>query len=154
MSRQAVTIHGLRPMDVRGTNHADTARRSLDDALGGRILLTWFAIVEASFLGKLYGTRAKRWLRRCIDVQVLMRRLLGSEAQRMTLEQAADRFGVPFASPHHALDDALVTAQLFVVVATKLEAEGVHTVRELIRLGRPDAMRPSEPAWRRGSASA
>ena len=136
MSRDAVTIHGLRPVDVRGANPADTARRSLDDALGGRILITWYAIVEASFLGKLYGTRAKPWLRRCIDVRVLVMKLLGNEATRMTLEQAAERFGVPVASPHHALDDALVTAQLFVVVASRFEAEGIGTARDLLRLAR------------------
>ena len=136
MSRDAVTIHGLRPVDVRGTNPADAARRSLDDALGGRFLITWFAIVEASFLGKLYGTRVKPWLRRCIDVRVLVARVLGNEGARMTLEQAADRFGVPVASPHHALDDALVTAQLFLVVASRLEAEGIGTARDLLRLGR------------------
>jgi DNA polymerase-3 subunit epsilon len=154
MSRKAVTIHGLRPVDVRGTNPAEAGRRSLDDALGGRILITWFATVEASFLGKLYGTRTKPWLRRCIDVRVLVMRLLGNEAQGMTLEQAAERFGVPVASPHHALDDALVTAQLFLVVATKLEAAGVGTTRELIRLGRPTSLRPLEPAWRGLSTSA
>ena len=136
MSPDAVTIHGLRPMDVRGANPAAAARRSLDAALGGRFLITWFAIVEASFLGKLYGTRARTWLRRCIDVRVLVARLLGNEGARMTLEQAADRLGVPVASPHHALDDALVTAQLFLVVASRLEAEGIGTARDLVRLGR------------------
>ncbi len=99
MSPEAVTIHGLRPVDVRGASPAEAARRSLDDALGGRLLITWFAIVEASFLGKLYGTRAKPWVRRSIDVRVLVERLLGSEGAHMTLEQAADRFGVPVASP-------------------------------------------------------
>jgi DNA polymerase III subunit epsilon len=136
MSPDAVTIHGLRPMDVRGANPAEAARRSLDVALGGRFLITWFAIVEASFLGKLYGTRAKPWLRRSIDVRVLVARVLGNDGARMTLEQAAARFGVPVASPHHALDDALVTAQLFLVVASQLEAEGIDTARDLVRLGR------------------
>ena len=136
MSPDAVTIHGLRPIDVRGANPAEAARRSLDAALGGRFLITWFAIVEASFLGKLYGMRAKPWLRRCIDVRVLVARLLGNDGARMTLEQAADRFGVPVASPHHALDDALVTAQLFLVAASRLEVQGIGTARDLVRLGR------------------
>jgi DNA polymerase-3 subunit epsilon len=154
MSPRAVTIHGLRPMDVRGADPVDTARRSLDEALRGRLLITWFATVEASFLGKLYGMRTKTWLRRSIDVRVLVARILGNDGARMTLEQAAQRFGVPVASPHHALDDALVTAQLFLVVASKLEAEGFGTARELIRLGRPSSLRPPDPAWRGLSTSA
>ena len=154
MSRRAVTIHGLRPMDVRGANQVEAARRSLDHALGGRFLITWFATVEASFLGKLYGTRTKPWLRRCIDVRELVVRILGKEGSRMTLEQAADRFGVPVASPHHALDDALVTAELFLVVATTLESEGFGTARDLVRLSRPSSARSLGPAWRARSASA
>jgi DNA polymerase III subunit epsilon len=136
MSPRAITIHGLRPVDVRGTNPAEAARRSLDEALGGRYLITWFSIVEASFLGKLYGTSAKPWLRRSIDVRPLVLRLLGDDDARLTLEQAAERFGVPVASPHHALDDALVTAQLFLVAATRLEEQGFDRARDLARLAR------------------
>ena len=50
---------------------------------------------------------------------------------RMTLEQAADRLGVPVASPHRARR-RLVTAQLFLVVASRMEAAGVRTARELV----------------------
>jgi DNA polymerase III subunit epsilon len=131
----SVTIHGLRPIDVRGTNEADAARRVLIDALAGRYLITWYSIVEASFLAKLFGTKPKPWLKRCIDVRVLVARLLGTGSPRLTLEQAADRFDVPVASPHHALDDALVTAELFLVATSKLEADGVWTVRDLLRAG-------------------
>jgi DNA polymerase-3 subunit epsilon len=135
LSPESVTVHGLRPVDVRGTNQADAARRALDEALAGRYLITWYAIVEATFLAKLFATKAKPWLKRCIDVRVLVARLLGPNAGRMTLEQAAERFGVPVASPHHALDDALVTAQLFLVTTAKLEADGVRTARDLLRAG-------------------
>jgi DNA polymerase III epsilon subunit-like protein len=56
-----------------------------------------------------------------------------------TLAAVAERNGVPVASPHHALDDALVTAQLFLVVAARLAARGVTAIRELQRV------RPVEP---------
>jgi DNA polymerase-3 subunit epsilon len=133
----SVTVHGLRPVDVRGANPAEAARAALDDALAGRYLLTWYAIVEASFLAKLFGTSPKPWLKRCIDVRVLVRSMLGAPEARLTLDEAAERFGVPVASPHHALDDALVTAQLFLVIASELEAtDGVRTARDLVRMGR------------------
>jgi DNA polymerase III subunit epsilon len=132
---ESVTIHGLRPVDVRGASSTEAARETLRQALAGRFLITWYASVEASFLAKLYGTRPSRWLRRSIDVRRLVAGLLGEEAARLTLEQAADRFDVPVASPHHALDDALVTAQLFLVTATKLGAIGARTPRDLMRVG-------------------
>lgn len=135
LTPESVTIHGLRPVDVRGASSTDTARETLRRALSDRFLITWYATVEASFLAKLFGTRASHWMRRSIDVRRLVFALLGAEAPRLTLEEAAARFDVPVASPHHALDDALVTAQLFLVTASKLAASGVRTPRDLMRVG-------------------
>ena len=147
MDRQAITIHGLRPMDLRGAPSLDAARAALRDALGRRFLITWFAEVEAAFLDKVFGGGRKAWLHRAVDV----RRLVAALEERdvgLTLEACAARYGVPVASPHHALDDALVTAQLFLVVATKLAARGVKSVKELqaADVVRPPTMlRPRAP---------
>ena len=135
LTRESVTIHGLRPLDVRGASSTDAARETLRQALAGRFLITWYATVEASFLAKLFGTRPTRWMRRSIDVRKLVLGVLGAEGARLTLEQAAAHFDVPVASPHHALDDALVTAQLFLVTASKLGSAGVQTPRDLMRVG-------------------
>ena len=135
LTGETVTIHGLRPVDVHGASSADAARETLRQALAGRFLITWYATVEASFLAKLFGTKPTRWMRRSIDVRRLVHGLLGAEGARLTLEQAAARFDVPVASPHHALDDALVTAQLFLVTASKLGSVGARTPRDLMRVG-------------------
>jgi DNA polymerase III subunit epsilon len=135
LTGETVTIHGLRPIDVQGASSADAARETLRHALAGKFLITWYATVEASFLAKLFGTRPSRWLRRSIDVRKLVVGVLGAEAARLTLEQAAAHFDVPVASPHHALDDALVTAQLFLVTASKLGSVGARTPRDLMRVG-------------------
>jgi DNA polymerase-3 subunit epsilon len=137
LTGETITIHGLRPIDVQGASSADAARETLRRALAGRFLITWYATVEASFLAKLFGTRPTRWLRRSIDVRRLVVGLLGAEAAGLTLEQAAARFDVPVASPHHALDDALVTAQLFLVAASKLGTMGAGTPGDLMRVGNP-----------------
>jgi DNA polymerase-3 subunit epsilon len=125
-------------MDVRGAPSLDAARAALRDALGRRFLITWYAEVEAAFLDKMFGGGRKAWLRRAVDVRRLVAALEEHEVG-LTLEACADRYGVPVASPHHALDDALVTAQLFLVVATKLAARGVKSVKELQAL---DVVRP------------
>jgi DNA polymerase-3 subunit epsilon len=135
LTGETVTIHGLRPIDVHGASSADAARETLRHALAGRFLITWYATVEASFLAKLFGTRPSRWMRRSIDVRKLVVGVLGPDAARLTLEQAAAHFDVPVASPHHALDDALVTAQLFLVTASKLGSVGARTPGDLMRVG-------------------
>jgi DNA polymerase III epsilon subunit-like protein len=40
---------------------------------------------------------------------------------------------VPVVDAHHALDDALVTAQLFLVLATKRGGDGAARVADLLR---------------------
>ncbi|MGZ4146435.1 MAG: hypothetical protein ACXVPL_01905, partial [Actinomycetota bacterium] len=110
---------------------------SLAAALAGRFVLAWFAELEIAFLARIFGTRRRPWRRRTVDVRALTLALEGlSVDNRMTLTAAAERFGVPVASPHDALDDALVAAQLFLVVAARLERAGAGTVGDLVRLTR------------------
>jgi DNA polymerase-3 subunit epsilon len=133
-SPESIVVHGLRPMDLAGAPSIEVARRTLRDALDGRFLVTWWAPVEAAFLDRIFGGGLRSWWRRAIDVRELLIVLEGPSSAQLTLSQAAERFGVPVASPHNALDDALVTAQLFLVVASKLP-KGL-SVRELQRLRR------------------
>ena len=135
-SRASIVVHGLRPLDLVGAPSIATARSLLGACLAGKFLVTWWAPVEAAFLDKLFGGGEKGWLRRAIDVRDLLIALEGEKkVASLTLTAAAERFGVPVASPHHALDDALVTAQLFLVIATKLGGPGT-TVRDLLRARR------------------
>ena len=53
------------------------------------------------------------------------------------LNGVARRYGVPVATPHEAYDDALVTAQLFLVLVSKLPGEADPTVRDLLRVAHP-----------------
>jgi DNA polymerase-3 subunit epsilon len=53
---------------------------------------------------------------------------------RYSLTSVAKRYGVPVANPHEALDDALVTAQLFLVLASRLERGGRGAARTLLHL--------------------
>jgi len=137
-SPRSITVHGLRAQDLAGAHALEDAAAILGRAIEGRILVAWFGTVEAAFLGKVFGGSRRHWLRRMVDVRKLVLALdrmdgaLGTPAD-YTLEAAALRFGVPVASPHHALDDALVTAQLFLILATTLAGRGYKTVRRLLR---------------------
>lgn len=133
VSAASVAIHGLTQEKLRGARSAEDARIALGSALEGRFLITWHGYVEAAFLASLYGTSSGRWLRRSLDVRWLVLALLGRAGAQLTLSEAADRFGVRVETPHHALDDALVTARLFLATVAALEA---RTTRELLRLGR------------------
>lgn len=140
-SPRSQTIHGLRPQDLRGAPPLAEARETLRRTLDGRFLLVWFADVEMHFLGTIFGGSRRRWRRRTIDVRNLAIAVDGSPRDTRTepgyaLTATAERFGVPVADPHDAFDDALVTAQLLLVLTSRLPS-GDPTVRELLRMARP-----------------
>jgi DNA polymerase-3 subunit epsilon len=146
-SNESITVHGLRPVDLRGAPSLEAARSALGSAIDGRFLVTWWAGVEAAFLDKIFGGGVRRWRRRALDVRDLVIALEGEAGRRLTLTEAADRFCVPVANPHHALDDALVTAQLLLVTASRLARRRRVQLRDLQRLGvsPPVLARPRAP---------
>jgi DNA polymerase-3 subunit epsilon len=132
-------IHELRPQDLAGAPRLEQAKQGLRDAIRGRYLLVWYADVEVNFLSAIFGGNRASWRRRTIDV-----RNLAIEADEAPLSArtdlgygltwAAGRLGVPVANPHDALEDALVTAQAFLVLATRLPVGPRPTVGDLVEL--------------------
>jgi DNA polymerase-3 subunit epsilon len=147
--RQAIGVHMLRPVDLVDAPSLEAARDALRSALGGRFLITWFVEVEAAFLDKIFGGGRKRWMRRAVDVRKLVASFEGDGHGELTLAACAERYKIPVADPHHALDDALVTAQLFLVMARKLADSGMRSVAELADVAVPSApnLRRARPPW-------
>jgi DNA polymerase-3 subunit epsilon len=138
---RSIVVHGLLPEDLADAPPIDEARPALASALDGRYLLTWAAEVEAAFLAKLFRRSHRSWLRRSVDVlglAMLADRLEPTSPGRReyTLESVADRFGISMEQPHHAFDDALTTAQLFLILANRLSRGKEITIRGLLRQGR------------------
>jgi DNA polymerase III subunit epsilon len=141
-SPRSQTVHLLRPQDLVDAQAPEDAREHLRTLLQRRYLLAWFAGVELNFLRRLFGGSERAWRRRTIDVRNLAIAIDGKpEATRRELGYAlttvARRYDVPVAAPHEAYDDALVTAQLFLVLVSKLPGRRPPTVRDLLRVGRP-----------------
>lgn len=136
-SPSSMKIHRILPQDLAGAAPPDVARDRLRACLEDRFLLAWFAEVEVAFLTRMFGGRARGWARRTVDVREMAIEVEGADPRvRYSLTTAAERYGVPVTNPHEALDDALVTAQLFLVLATRLEARGRGTTGRLLRLTR------------------
>jgi DNA polymerase-3 subunit epsilon len=131
----AVKVHGLRTQDLRTAPPIEEAARELAGALAGRFVLAWFADVEVAFLRRLYGGSDRWWRRRTIDVLDLVR---GFEAaddgapKPLNLAATAARFGLPLEDAHHALGDAVMTAELFLVLAPRAAAQRGDRVRDLL----------------------
>ncbi|HEX6230720.1 MAG TPA: 3'-5' exonuclease [Actinomycetota bacterium] len=136
-SAASMKVHHILPQDLAEAASLEDARRTLRAALEGRFVLAWYAGVELAFLRRIFGGRRRAWRRRTVDVRRLAIELEHAHPDvRNTLSATAARYGVPVASPHEALDDALVAAQLFLVLATKLEDRGFGSVRSFLGLTR------------------
>lgn len=133
----SMRIHGILPKDLADAQPLPVAGEALRGALGGRFVLAWFASVEIGFLRRLYGGRRRSWVRRTIDVRQLAIEFEHLDQDvRQSLSSAAEHYGIPVARPHEALDDAMVTAQLFLVLAARLEERGFGSTRSFLRLTR------------------
>jgi DNA polymerase-3 subunit epsilon len=140
-SPRSQTVHLLRPADLEAAPPIGEARERLRTLLERRYLLAWFADVELHFLARTFGGSLRLWRRRTIDVRNLAIAAAGEpvEARRRQgfgLHAIARRYGVPVTSPHDALDDALVTAQLLLVLVSKLPGIESPTLRDLVAVAR------------------
>jgi len=137
LSAESIRVHELRPADLVGAPGPRSARSMLAAALNRRFLLAWVAEVEVGFLARMFHMPRYVLRRRTVDVARLLvafDRAEGRTPSRyVSLVNACRRFGVPLESPHHALDDAVMTAELFLVLATKLSALGYPRVSGLLR---------------------
>lgn len=138
-SPESVKVHGLRATDLREGHSIEEAASVLHRGLDGRFVVAWAAEIEAAFLARVFGRSARWWRRRIIDARVLAHSVerdgVGG-ARAYTLSAVAERFGVPVHSPHDAFDDALTTAQVFLVAASALSSSQPRSARWLLRAGR------------------
>ena len=136
-SAVSMKVHHILPQDLVEAPPLEVAREQLREAIEHRFLLTWYADVEVAFLGRIFGGKRRTWIGRTIDVRELAlvaEDVRGFPGVRYSLSATAERNGVPVASPHEALDDALVTAQLFLVLAAKLGEQGYTKVKHFLAL--------------------
>jgi len=141
-STESIAVHHLRPVDLREAPSMRETRHELSLMLERAYIVTWVAEVEAGFLTTVFGGGSLYWMHRMIDTYRMARaleRLHGGDPDPYvgTLEETANRYGIPVEETHHALDDAVMTAELFLVAATKLAtALGDDRLRSLRRASR------------------
>jgi DNA polymerase-3 subunit epsilon len=142
--REAVLIHKLRHADVADAPPVDEAIELVLDALTGRVPVFHTAVVERTFLAPQFSRRHVR-LPAAADTEVLARRWLaqrdGEPPAGVSLARLARELGQRAEPPHHALGDALTTAQAFIALARHLDRVAPQTVGSLVGSGGDGAAR-------------
>lgn len=134
-------IHGIRPADLQHAPPLEAVLGDLLSALTGRLVVAHAAHVERGFLAPALAACGVALRGEIADTRELGRLWLaerepGAVPPRLALGELARRLGLPEHRPHHALGDALTTAQVFLALATHLEHRGRLPVGRLLRLQR------------------
>ncbi|MFZ0041852.1 MAG: exonuclease domain-containing protein [Solirubrobacteraceae bacterium] len=136
----AVLVHKLRSADLADAPPLSDALDPLLDVLAGRVPVFHTAMVERNFLGRELRRRRLR-LPADADTEALGRAWLrerdGDAPPSVSLVGLSAVLGQPAETPHHALGDALTTAQAFIALAGHLDAVAPQTVGSLRRAQPP-----------------
>ncbi len=135
MDAAAIRVHGLRAADLEGAPPIDEAIQPLLAALAGRVAVVHVAEIERGFLRPVLRRLGLRLRAEMIDTSVLgaiwLNERDGVPPARMALRDLAGALGLPGHRDHDAAADALTTAQVFLALATHLDAKRPQTVRSL-----------------------
>jgi DNA polymerase-3 subunit epsilon len=131
----AVLIHKLRFADLVDAPPIGDAVELVLDALAGRVPVFHAAMVERAFLTPLLAERRVR-LPAAADTEILGRVWLherdGHAPRGLALSTLSRLLGLPAESPHHALGDAVTTAQAFIALASHLDRTSSETIASLV----------------------
>jgi DNA polymerase III subunit epsilon len=134
----AVLLHKLRVADLADAPSPERALDLMLELLAGRVPVLHTAWVERSFLSPMFSQARVRFPA-AADTELLGRLLLhhrdGAAPSRLPLARLSGLLGQSGEAPHHALADALTTAQAFIALASKLEAFEPQTVGALTSAG-------------------
>lgn len=138
---ESIRIHGIRPADLDDAPPLDGVLDELLAAMAGRLLIAHAAFVERGFLGPALAARGVQLRGDIADTARLgavwlAERDHGPAPAQLGLTELAGRLGLPAHRPHHALGDALTTAQVFLALATHLEQRGKLSVKTILMLSR------------------
>ncbi len=132
---RAVLAHKLRVADLRDAPPVSAAVEHVLERLTGAIPVFHAAAVERTFLSPLLARRGVR-LPAAADTQALaslwLRQRDGAAQRGLTLGALASTLGQATHPAHHALGDALTTAQAFIALASHLDGTTPQTVGSLL----------------------
>lgn len=139
LTREALTVHHILPEELDRAPPATRVLPEVANRLGadGSVLLVHHAPLDLPFLRRAVRQAGLSWPRPpVVDTRVLLARL-DHRRQRLepypdpsprALGEIREHLGLPTYAYHHALSDALATAELFLVLRRRLEA---RTLRQL-----------------------
>ncbi len=143
---ETVVIHGLRPVDVLEGAPPDAAVEEFLKFAEGAVLVGHFVSIDLAALKKELKSEHTALANPAIDTRRVQHWLdsrrsahhgdRGHHVENVDLASLAKRYGLEAPEAHHALYDALLTAQLWQRLIFELESVAVRTLGEVMRIGK------------------
>ena len=152
IAEASIRVHGIRDADLADAPPLREALPALLTALAGRVLVVSTAAVERPFLKRALRAQGLRLRGPVVDVEALGALWLhgrdGRIRRHVPLGLLAAALKLPAERPHVAIGDALTTAQVFIALASHLDAADPQTVASLARAPRQLAsLRAFHTGW-------
>ena len=129
---ESATVHRLTDDVVSAAPPVAEVLPELLRALHGRILLAHHAPIELGFLGAaVQAEYGARFPMQAVDTMALQQRLISGEhgevkGSQLRLDAARRHYSLPRYAAHHALTDAIASAELLLAQAAELERRLGH----------------------------
>ncbi|MFZ1130020.1 MAG: 3'-5' exonuclease [Terriglobales bacterium] len=146
VAASSVVVHQLRPSDIEQGESPPAVLAELRDYIAGAVLVGHFVKLDFDLLRKelqatessldnpaICTARVHRWLLQKESYSEDMFHRL----EKVDLPALAKVYNIESREAHHALDDAFVTARLWQKMIYKLEARGVLTLAQVLKVGSP-----------------
>ena len=125
LNEESVVIHGITHDDVLNAPDFSEVIPEILDAMSGHIMVVHYQRIEREFLDRALKARFNEGIEfPVIDTMLLesgiqkricgglWNKLKGKKKQSVRLGKSRTRYGLPAYTPHHALTDAIATAEL------------------------------------------
>jgi DNA polymerase-3 subunit epsilon len=148
LTDKSVVIHGITPTEAAESPSIASVLPEFLDLCRGKVLVGHVVSIDIRFINRemevLHGSPLANPSVDTMSLYGFLRKKTGDYCAfhegvpgRADLFSLCKEYGIPVARAHDALYDAFVTAQLFQRFLAVLPEYGIHTIKDLKRIGKP-----------------
>jgi len=135
VSVSSQAVHGLTPSMLAGQPTLEQALPDLHSFARATVLVAHNAAFDMRFLELAHARTGLHFDQPVLDT-LLLSAVLHPEQGSHRLDAIAHRLGLPVHDRHHALGDALLTAQVWLRLMPLLQAQGIVTLAQALHAAR------------------